>query len=143
MTCCWHRWACTEGDASKQCCTGAQRITLSGRRHRRVVVGLCFSAALTYSTYDADHLVGVCSDGPLSVEITLKDLEIQAAESEQAKAKDQISTPHTRLLAAQEESSQRDTSKTAQVQRTRTSQRNSGSLFIPLSNKIVFFNACQ
>jgi len=82
-------------------------------------------------------------EAELSVEITLKDLEIQAAESEQAKARDQISTTHTRLLAAQEESSKRDTSKTTQVQRIRTSQRNSGSLFIPLSNKIVFFNACQ
>ena len=74
----------------------------------------------------------------LNVEIALNDSEIQAAGSEEENAKKHISTTNTRLLAVQEESSKGDTSKTTPASRPTTSRRNSGTVFLLLSNEIVF-----
>ena len=74
----------------------------------------------------------------LKVQIHLMNLELLEAESEKSKAEASISTTHTRLLAVQEESSKGDTSKTTPASRPTTSRRNSGTVFLLLSNESCF-----
>jgi len=75
----------------------------------------------------------------LEVEINIKRLIITEAEYEKSKTDEIISKKKALLLATEKELSQKsDTSKTKEAPRITHSRRNSGAIFLFLSNEILF-----